>query len=125
VDDQPVLDVSIEVNSHIQSAVSGEDERSPLDAGTVTDSREALRIALALRQRMRDFVQTLPDGMILTCSPWGEDGLGGERASLYERFGFTPPNEWEEQYGIVRGGKLTPITPRQVVELRQQQRGGR
>ncbi|MEO1208281.1 MAG: phage minor head protein [Cyanobacteria bacterium J06638_20] len=109
IEDIPELEVSIEVNSS-------------LSAGSVEDSREGIRIALALRRQMNAFVRGLPDGQVVYCSPYGEDGLGEGRATLYERVGFTPPNEWEEQFAIVSNGRLIPITPEQIAELRRASR---
>ena len=76
-------------------------------------SRVGFALALAVKNYFQVMVKALPDGVIMQNDPVNYDEIGAERARLYERFGFGKDGEYG-QFGVVRGGKLVPLTNNEV-----------
>jgi hypothetical protein len=68
------------------------------------------RVSSAVFREMQDVIKGLPDGQLVTCEAWSEDGLGSRRQRLYERAGFSAPlYEMGPMFAVVQGGKLQRI----------------
>lgn len=99
IEDRGIGDVTFEVNGLFSRLAELPD-------------REGIRIANKIKSIMRYDAKQRPDGYIYSTSAFAVDDLGKDRASLYERAGFSKPSyDGDEQYAIVRGGKLYPHTP--------------
>jgi hypothetical protein len=81
--------------------------------------KDGLKLALASRETVNGYVKTAPDGTIITAAPHLGDGFGAERTRLYEKAGFSAPDENNVMHSIVRGGKITPITIDEIQALKE------
>lgn len=76
--------------------------------------RTGLKIANQVRIAAREFFKTMPDGTTFEVSAATSDGKGKKRVKSYEKIGFsTPDYVGGSQAGVVRGGKLYPISPKE------------
>lgn len=98
----PMLEVSFDAKNTGYEAVKG----SP---------KEKMRAAMATRKALMETISQLPDGRILSNFPLG--GKGSARDRIYQRAGFGPVHASGNQYAIVKGGVLQPITRRNVESL--------
>gem|GEM_PF-6458807 len=83
------------------------------EAKKQAQSRVGFSVALAVRRFYNSMLKTFPDGLIMTNNPESTDRISEERAHLYEKFGFGK-NGRHGQFGVVRGGKLVPLTNKEV-----------
>ena len=69
------------------------------------------RTALQARSSWPEFLEAIPDNVLLHNRPVG--GMSGDygRADLYMREGFGPVGENGNQYAIKRNGQLEPVAP--------------
>lgn len=70
-----------------------------------------LRIGRAAERGWKDALKELPENTIVTNTPIGASSGDFERADLYTRKGFGPVQTDGTQYGIVRAGKIEPLSP--------------
>lgn len=75
------------------------------------DRRERLLIAREVQRRYRDMVKKMPEGSVVTNSPVGASSGDFGRADLYMASGFGPVQSNMNQYGIIKGGKIEPLSP--------------
>jgi len=80
------------------------------DAGTVTDRRQQIEVANAVRRNWEGLVKSLPEGAVVGTAAWTEDGRGASRSRAYERMGFSSPvgGPGGNQYAKKSGGKMVP-----------------
>jgi hypothetical protein len=77
--------------------------------------REKARTALTLARSFQYDVSIRPDGTYYVGLPYDEDGNGQSRINAYKRFGFGEPTaSLGVMYGVVRNGKLVPVSGDQV-----------
>lgn len=75
--------------------------------------RENIQIVQNVRRIMTADAASRPDGFRYVTSASTADGLGDQRASLYARAGFSRvARAGENQYAIVRNGRVEPAGPR-------------
>ena len=86
---------------------------------SITDRRDRVNVALAARTLFNEELKKLPEGSILFNSPYTADGLGDERKSLYKRAGFGLEPSGDIMIGIKKGGKVKPITRKQIHVLQK------
>lgn len=91
---------------------------SQFDKNSSIEGKDGLKLALASREHVRDYIKNAPEGTVLSNSPYQDDGFGDQRARLYEKAGFSAPNENNEMYSIVSGGKNIPITLDEIKALK-------
>lgn len=73
--------------------------------------KTGIKIAYQVKVAAREFFKTMPDGATFEVSAATSDGKGEKRVKAYERIGFSSPSYvGGSQAGIVRGGKLFPIS---------------
>lgn len=82
-------------------------------------SKDGLKLALASRETVNGYVKKVPDGTIITAAPHMGDGFGKERIRLYEKAGFSSPDENNVMHSIVNSGKITPITIDEIQALKE------
>lgn len=94
------------------------------DSGSFGDSKSGVKAALSIRKELNNVFSKLPDGTIVHNDVYMRDGKGKGRAALYEKFGFGKvkrtgrgADATNDQYGIVVGGKVLPLTEKQVATL--------
>ena len=77
--------------------------------------KEGKKVAIRALRIVQSEVAKMPDGILLTNTPVSRDGLGKERASLYEAAGFGAPdrNSKGKMMSVVKNGKMTPISVEQ------------
>ncbi|MBD2316677.1 hypothetical protein [Phormidium tenue] len=90
-----------------------------LDKSSSIEGKEGLKLALASREHVREYVKQAPEGTILSNTPHKDDGFGDQRAKLYEKAGFSPRSSKGEMYSIVSGGKNIPITLDEIKALKE------
>ena len=88
------------------------------DKSKAIEGKDGLKLALASREHVREYVKAAPEGTVLSNTPYQGDGFGDQRAKLYEKAGFSPPNSDNEMYSIVSGGKNIPITLDEIQALK-------
>jgi hypothetical protein len=88
------------------------------DKSSSIEGKDGLKLALASREHVREYVKAAPEGTVLSNTPYQGDGFGDQRAKLYEKAGFSPPNSDNEMYSIVSGGKNIPITLDEIKALK-------
>ena len=81
--------------------------------------KDRLKIALKAKSMVKEAVKTMPDGTLLINSPYDGDGLGKERKKLYMAAGFSPGGDDAPMIGIVKNGRIKPITPEQITILQE------
>lgn len=100
---QPILDPNTPGEYNLVWSVRG----GPNDL-----SREQqVRIAREAARRWPSVIKQIPEGSIVSNSPVGAMSGDYERADLYTRFGFGPVQEDGQQFGVVRGGVIQPLSP--------------
>lgn len=90
--------------------------------------RMGLRVLSRIKQHFQDSIAQLPEGTIVynvpAFDPTSDNRRGhNRRAVIYQRVGFGPLNPDGKQYGIVRGGKLVPLSREDVVNLLSRRQG--
>jgi hypothetical protein len=83
------------------------------------EGKDGLKLALASRDHVREYVKQAPEGTVLMNTPFSGDGFGDQRAKLYEKAGFSPPDKDEHMYSIVSEGKNIPITLDEIKALKE------
>ncbi len=78
------------------------------DRGTVTDRKEQLRAAQAVRQMWDATVRSAPEGTVFKTSAYSDDGYGDARQKAYQRIGFGEPQKAGYMYGVKRNGRVEP-----------------
>lgn len=79
--------------------------------------RDRVAIANRVRSIMRADAASRPDGFRYQTSAATGDGLGGRRASLYARAGFSRAREaGDDQFAVIRGGQMRPDNRRAAEE---------
>jgi hypothetical protein len=84
---------------------------------SIGDKREAVKVALGTRRELLKLLDKFPDGAIITNNPYEGDGKGEGRAKLYSSYGFGDKDNSGTQWGMVKGGKILPLSRRQVTDL--------
>lgn len=85
---------------------------------TSIEGKEGLKLALASKEHVREYVRSAPEGSILSNTPFRDDGFGDQRVKLYEKAGFSSPNAEGVMFSIVVNQKNTPITLDEIKELK-------
>ena len=84
------------------------------DAGSVTDRREQVAVALAVKKNWNAVTKSMPAGSVLKTRAWAGDGLEqyNSRVKAYERMGFGKPKSLGgEMYAKKdKNGNLKPAT---------------
>ena len=101
--DRSILSVSFDVNGSY-------------DKGAVTVGNENKAGAAAYRYFYAKF-EELPDGLILHNTPNQNDDAGAKRKKLYKRAGFGEADKNNNMYGVIKGGKLLPLTNAEAFAL--------
>lgn len=70
-----------------------------------------LKIAREAQRRWGQAFKSLPENAIVANSPVGASGGDYGRADLYMASGFGPVQHNGNQFGIVRGGEIQPLSP--------------
>lgn len=73
--------------------------------------RERVRVAREAERGWQELIPKLEEGAIVTNTPVGAPSGDYERADLYMRYGFGPVGADMTQYGIVKNGRIEPISP--------------
>jgi hypothetical protein len=76
-------------------------------------AKDNLLIALKIKRIMGFDVSTRPDGFRYKNNATVDDGMGKERARIYEKIGFSKPKGGRKgatQYAVVKNGKLSPAS---------------
>ncbi len=75
------------------------------------NAKQKLRIARETQRRWEKLIEKMPDNSLVSNSPVGAGQGNYGRADLYMSSGFGPVQQDGLQYGIVRGGKIEPLSP--------------
>lgn len=78
--------------------------------------KEKVKIGLNAFKMIREDVKKLPDGTLLINQPYAGDGKQDYRARIYRKAGFGEMNQSGFQFAIVQGGKLKPLTEKELQE---------
>jgi hypothetical protein len=89
-----------------------------MDKGEKISEKDGFKLALASRAHVKEYVGSAKDGTVLSNSPYADDGFGAERSKLYQKAGFSAPDENNMMYSIVSGGKNIPITIDEIKSLK-------
>ena len=81
------------------------------DYGSRRDRGSKLRIAREAQRRWTEAIKKLPENALVSNSPVGAGEGDYGRADLYMANGFGPVQSDGMQYGIVRKGKVEPLSP--------------
>ena len=84
------------------------------DKNDAIPPKDRLKIALKAKSMVKEAVKNLPDGTTLTNSPYSADGFGEERRRLYMAAGFSRGSADTPMMGIVKNGKILPVTAHQM-----------
>jgi len=71
-------------------------------------------VALTIARIFHHDVSTRRDGEYYVNHPFEGDGFGEHRINAYKKMGFGNPSPSGFMYGVVRNGKLEPVTPGSV-----------
>ncbi|HEY9641414.1 MAG TPA: hypothetical protein V6C57_13085 [Coleofasciculaceae cyanobacterium] len=93
-----------------------------LGKGEIADTREAVKTALGIRQNLQQYIASLPTGLVVSCTPYTEDGSGAARARLYKKSGFGEVDSEGRQWGIMQKGKILPISDADLKKLTKAKR---
>lgn len=72
--------------------------------------REKVAITREVKRQYGEIVSSLKDGTVLGVTAVRGDDRGDAREEAYIKFGFSPPNRDGSMFGVVRGGKVFPIS---------------
>lgn len=72
---------------------------------------QQVRVAREAARQWPEIIKQIPEGAIVSNSPVGALHGDYERADLYTRYGFGPVQEDGQQFGVVRGGHIEPLSP--------------
>ena len=86
------------------------------NGGRDIDPRERVRIARETQRRWDGLISKMEEGALVTNSPVGAGQGDYGRADLYMASGFGPVQGDGQQYGVIRSGKIVPISPYGVDE---------
>ncbi len=73
--------------------------------------RDALAVGRATTKKWNEIIAKMPENALVTNSPVGAGGGDFKRADAYMANGFGPVQIDGSQYGIVKGGKIIPLSP--------------
>ena len=73
--------------------------------------QQQVRVAREAARQWPEIIKQIPEGAIVSNSPVGALHGDYERADLYTRYGFGPVQEDGQQFGVVRGGQIEPLSP--------------
>jgi hypothetical protein len=79
------------------------------DAGI--QGRDAIAIGRETQKRWNSLIAKMPENALVANSPVGASGGDFKRADIYMASGFGPVQVDGQQYGIVKGGKIIPLSP--------------
>jgi hypothetical protein len=79
------------------------------DAGL--QGREALAVGRATSKKWQEIIAKMPENALVTNSPVGASDGNFKRADAYMASGFGPVQVDGNQYGIVKGGQIIPLSP--------------
>lgn len=79
-------------------------------AGQIKDPKVAIKAGLSALNGIERKLKDFPDGQLLVNKPYSNDGLGDKRARLYSKKGFGERDKDGFQWGVIRGGKLVPVS---------------
>jgi hypothetical protein len=86
--------------------------------GSIGDPKEALKMGLKIKRSLASMVGKLSDGVLVSNTPHTSDGKGGDRAAIYEKFGFGPRDKTGTQWGVISRGRILPVSIERVRESR-------
>ena len=79
------------------------------DAGI--EGRDAIAIGRETQKRWNSLIAKMPENALVANSPVGASGGDFKRADIYMASGFGPVQVDGNQYGIVKGGNIIPLSP--------------
>lgn len=82
------------------------------EAGTA--STNGVRLGVAAIKSIKKQIKKYPDGIVLHNNPDNDDGKGHIRAKLYKSLGFGEVDENNDQWAVVVGGKIIPLSRKQL-----------
>jgi len=96
------------------------------DAGKVTDRKEQLRVANAVRQMWDSTVRALPEGTPVWTSAYDGDKYADKRVKAYRAAGFGDPNSSKEMRSVKRNGRMIPLNegdeiPKDTISFSEQE----
>ncbi len=109
--DRTMLSVSFDVNGSY-------------DLGAATEGNER-RIGRTTFKYFRGKFKELPDGLILHNTPNQGDGAGARRKRVYKTAGFGEADDNNQMYGVIKGGKLIPLTGAEAFALSEMNRNSK
>jgi hypothetical protein len=76
----------------------------------------ARTVAQRVRTELKAIISQIPDGQLVSCTAWSQDGGGARRRAIYERAGFQFAGDDPGAIGlaVVRNGRLSRITPQRA-----------
>lgn len=78
---------------------------------TNVSGRDAIAIGRATQKKWDEIIRKMPENALVTNSPVGASSGDFKRADIYMASGFGPVQVDGNQYGIVKGGKIIPLSP--------------
>jgi hypothetical protein len=92
-------------------------DRNPPDVDRVGLPPVVARaVAQRVRAEVKAIVGQMPEGQLVSCTAWDQDGGGRRRRAIYERAGFQFGGDDAGAIGlaVVRNGRLSRITPQRA-----------
>ena len=99
------LEVTVSPNGSTSFMVNG--------SYTVTkdlSKREIFAITREVTRQYEEIMKNMKEGTVFAVNAAGGDGREGMRTKAYIRFGFSKPDEEGSMFGMVKGGKIVPIS---------------
>ncbi len=75
------------------------------------EGREAIAVGRATSKKWQEIIAKMPENALVTNSPLGANDGDFKRADAYMASGFGPVQVDGNQYGIVKGGQIIPLSP--------------
>jgi len=73
--------------------------------------RDAIAIGRATQKKWNEVIKKMPENALVVNSPVGAGDGDFKRADIYMASGFGPVQNNGQQYGIVKGGTIIPLSP--------------
>ena len=87
--------------------------------------RDAIAIGRATQKKWNEIIGKMPENALVANSPVGAHDGDFKRADIYMASGFGPVQVDGNQYGIVKGGQIIPLSPLAVQDKHAKHLAGR
>lgn len=91
-----------------------------VDVGTVKTREGQVQVASTVRSIYDATVRSLPEGSVIRTRAHTADGLGERRVAIYNKLGFSKPDELGDMFGVV--GSDNTVSPSSKKAFREQRK---